>query len=51
MSDNPAAIQDAVATKKLDEAVTPTRSLLFYTLTATLPILVITIMLLFTHVR
>ncbi len=48
---NPSAIQDAVASKKLDAAVTPTRSLLFYTLTATLPILVITGVLLFTQVR
>ncbi len=37
------------AQKKLDAAITPTRSLLFYTLTATLPILVITGVLLFWH--
>jgi hypothetical protein len=48
---NPVAIEEAEATKKLDDAVTPTRSLLFYTLTATLPILVIATVLLFTHVR
>jgi len=35
------------AQKKLDAAITPTRSLVFYTLTATLPILVITGVLLF----
>jgi hypothetical protein len=50
-SGNPTVIQEADATKKLDAAVTPTRSLLFYTLTATIPILVITAVLLFTKVR
>lgn len=35
------------AQAKLDAAVTPTRSLLFYTLTATIPIAVITLVLLF----
>lgn len=41
-------VLDATAAqKKLDAAITPTRSLVFYTLTATLPILVITGVLLF----
>jgi hypothetical protein len=39
--------QTQAATVKLDAAVTPTRSLLFYTLTATIPIVVITSVLLF----
>jgi hypothetical protein len=41
--------QTQTATLKLDAAVTPTRSLLFYTLTATIPIAVITAVLLFTN--
>jgi hypothetical protein len=41
------AQQTQAAAVKLDAAVTPTRSLLFYTLTATIPIVVITSVLLF----
>jgi hypothetical protein len=42
-------LQTQSATVKLDAAVTPTRSLLFYTVTATVPIVVITSVLLFMH--
>lgn len=41
----------ADATARLSAAITPTRSMLFYTLTATLPILVITAVILFTRIR
>jgi hypothetical protein len=41
------AQQTQVASIKLDAAVTPTRSLLFYTLTATLPVIIVTSALLF----
>lgn len=39
------------AAARLSAAVTPTRSMLFYTLTATIPILVITGVILFTKIR
>jgi hypothetical protein len=42
-----ASLDATAAQKKFDAAITPTRSLIFYTLTATLPILVITSVLLF----
>ena len=39
------------ATARLNAAITPTRSMLFYTLTATLPIFIMTSMILFTKIR
>lgn len=45
-----AAATNATATATLNAAITPTRSLDFYTLTATIPLFVITGVLLFMHV-
>lgn len=42
---------NAAVSARLNAAVTPTRSMLFYTLTATIPVFIITAVILFTNIR
>jgi hypothetical protein len=45
------SVEHHAAAARLNAAITPTRSMLFYTLTATIPILVISAVILFTKIR